>query len=75
MHQACFRLMHYFLSLTYVAISSSLQSKIAQRVSKVKFRKLSIQYKDGLAYIAEQIMGSGSDAQIRRAIKTIEKGV
>lgn len=46
-----------------------------QRVSKVKFRKLSIQYKDGLAYIAEQIMGSGSDAQIRRAIKTIEKGV
>lgn len=46
-----------------------------QRVSKVKFRKLSIQYKDGLAYIAEQILGNGSDAQIRRAIKTIEKGV
>lgn len=45
-----------------------------QRVSKVKFRKLSIQYKDGLAYIAEQILGTGSDGEIRRAIKAIEKG-
>ena len=45
-----------------------------QRVAKVGFRKLSIQYKDGLAYIAEQILGNGSDGIIRRAIKTIEKG-
>ena len=45
-----------------------------QRVSRVKFRKLSIQYKDGLAYIAEQILGNGSDSEIRRAIKAIEKG-
>lgn len=45
-----------------------------QRVSKVKFRKLSIQYKDGLAYIAEQVLGNGSDSEIRRAIKAIEKG-
>ena len=45
-----------------------------QRVAKVGFRKLSIQYKDGLAYIAEQILGNGSDGEIRRAIKTIEKG-
>lgn len=45
-----------------------------QRVAKVGFRKLSIQYKDGLAYIAEQILGDGSDGEIRRAIKTIEKG-
>ena len=46
-----------------------------QRLAKVGFRKLSIQYKDGLAYIAEQILGNGSDGEIRRAIKTIEKGV
>lgn len=45
-----------------------------QRVAKVGFRKLSIQYKDGLAYIAEQILGNGSDGEIRRAIKAIEKG-
>ena len=45
-----------------------------QRVAKVGFRKLSIQYKDGLAYIAEQILGDGSDGEIRRAIKAIEKG-
>ncbi len=45
-----------------------------QRLAKVGFRKLSIQYKDGLAYIAEQILGNGSDGEIRRAIKTIEKG-
>ena len=45
-----------------------------QRLAKVGFRKLSIQYKDGLACIAEQILGNGSDGEIRRAIKTIEKG-
>lgn len=45
-----------------------------QRLAKVGFRKLSIQYKDGLAYIAEQILGNGSDGEIRRVIKTIEKG-
>ena len=45
-----------------------------QRLAKVGFRKLSIQYKDGLAYIAEQILGNGSDGEIRRAIKSIEKG-
>lgn len=45
-----------------------------QRLAKVGFRKLSIQYKDGLAYIAEQILGNGSDGEIRRAIKTIERG-
>lgn len=45
-----------------------------QRFAKVGFRKLSIQYKEGLAYIAEQILGNGSDGEIRRAIKAIEKG-
>ncbi len=45
-----------------------------QRVSKVKFRKLSVQYKDGLAYLAEEILGDASESKVRRAIKTIEKG-
>lgn len=46
-----------------------------QRVAKIKFRKLSIQYKDGLAYLAEEILGDTSESAVRRAIKTIEKGV
>lgn len=46
-----------------------------QRVAKVKFKKLSIQYKDGLAYIAEEILGDTSETRVRRAIKTIERGV
>lgn len=46
-----------------------------QRVAKVKFKKLSIQYKDGLAYISEEILGDTSETRVRRAIKTIERGV
>lgn len=46
-----------------------------QRVAKIKFRKLSVQYKDGLAYIAEEILGDISEMKVRRAIRTIEKGV
>ena len=45
------------------------------RVAKIKFKKLSIQYKDGLAYLAEEILGNVSESNVRRAIKTIEKGV
>lgn len=46
-----------------------------QRVAKIKFKKLSIQYKDSLAYIAEEILGDVSESVIRRTIKSIEKGV
>lgn len=46
-----------------------------QRVAKIKFKKLSVQYKDGLAYLAEEILGDVSESNIRRAIKNIEKGV
>lgn len=46
-----------------------------QRVAKIKFRKLSVQYKDGLEYLAEEILGDSSGMQVRRAIKNIEKGV
>ena len=40
-----------------------------------KFKKLSFQYKDSLAYIAGEILDETSDTQIRKAIKSIEKGV
>ena len=46
-----------------------------QRVAKIKFKKLSIQYKDGLSFLSEEILGDVSETQIRRTIKTIEKGV
>lgn len=46
-----------------------------QRVAKIKLKKLSIQFKDGLAYLAEEILADTSESNIRRAIKFIEKGV
>ena len=45
-----------------------------QRFNKINFKKLSIQYKDGIAYLAEDIMGDISDTQIRRVMKNMEKG-
>ena len=46
-----------------------------QRVQKIKLKKLSVQYKDGLAYIAEEILGDANETRVRKAIKTIERGV
>ena len=46
-----------------------------QRVAKIKFKKLSTQYKDSLVYIVGEILGDTSENQIRRAIKIIERGV
>lgn len=46
-----------------------------QRVAKIKFKKLSVQYKDGLEYLAEEILGDSNGMQVRKAIKNIEKGV
>ena len=46
-----------------------------QRVSKIKFKKLSAQYKDSLVFIVEEILKDVSEGQIRKAVKTIEKGV
>ena len=45
-----------------------------QRVAKIKFKKLSVQYKDGLACLAEEILEIVSESKIRKAIKIIEKG-
>ena len=41
-----------------------------QRVAKIRFKKLSVSYKDGLAYLAEEILENVSEANIR---KTVEK--
>lgn len=46
-----------------------------QRVAKIKFRKLSTQYKDSLIFLAEEILKDVSESKIRRAVKIIEKGV
>ena len=46
-----------------------------QRVAKIKLKKLSVQYKDGLAYLSEEILGDVSESNVRRANKNIERGV
>ena len=46
-----------------------------QRVAKVKLKKLSVTYKDGLAYLTNEILGDISEMKVRRAIKNIERGV
>ena len=45
-----------------------------QRVAKIKFRKLSIQYKESLIYIVLGILNT-TESNVRRIIKTIERGV
>ena len=44
-----------------------------QRVQKIKFRKLSSEYKDSLIFIIQQILEEKNDANIRRTLKNIEK--
>lgn len=53
------------------------QSVIAenQRVAKIKFRKLSAQYKDALMFIAEELLGQSSYAEIKKIFRQLEKGV
>lgn len=45
-----------------------------QRVQKIKFKKLSMQYKDSIGFIAQQILNQKSDSYVRKAIKIIERG-
>lgn len=61
----------------YFPIENGDQSVIYenQRIAKIRFRKLSIEYKDQLEYMSEEILGNVSGSEIRRAIKNIEKGV
>ena len=53
------------------------QSVIAenQRVSKIKFRKLSEQYKEALIYICQQILEQNEYAKMKKIFKQLEKGV
>lgn len=45
-----------------------------QRVAKIKFRKLSTQYKDSLVFIVLEALND-KESNVRRAIKIIERGV
>ena len=45
-----------------------------QRLQKIKLRRLSIQYKESICYMAQQILELNSDSSVRKAIKFIEKG-
>ena len=46
-----------------------------QRVSKIRLRGLTNQYKEGLMYIVVQLLGDENYPQIRKVFKKIEKGV
>ncbi len=46
-----------------------------QRVSKIKFKKLSIQYKEGIIYLASKILEGENSNLLRKTFKKIERGV
>ena len=46
-----------------------------QRVSKIKLKRLSNQYKDGLMYIITKIMENSSLGMVKNAFRKVEKGV
>lgn len=46
-----------------------------QRVSKIKLRKLTQSYKEGLMYIIEQIMEDNEIGNLRKVFRQLERGV
>lgn len=46
-----------------------------QRVSKIKYKRLSDQYKEGLIYIVQQILGDDNYNQFKKLLKQLEKNV
>lgn len=46
-----------------------------QRVSKIKLKGLSNQYKEGLMYVTSQISGEQNYQELKKVFKRIEKGV
>ena len=44
-----------------------------QRLSRIKFKKLTMQYKEAMIELVEQIMDKTSDSDIRKACRLIEK--
>lgn len=63
--------------IIYFPIEVGDQSVIAenQRVAKIKFKKLSAQYKEALIYIVEQILDQNEYAKMKRIFKQLERGV
>ncbi len=53
------------------------QSVIAenQRVAKIKFKKLSVQYKEALMFISEELLGTDSYNGIKKIFRQLEKEV
>lgn len=45
-----------------------------ERIEKIKFKKMSIQFKDTLNYMVQQILGEKDDTNVRKAMKLIERG-
>lgn len=45
-----------------------------QRISKIKFKSLSSTYKEGLAYLATEILEEIPESQIKKVIKILERG-
>lgn len=46
-----------------------------QRVAKIKLKRLSNQYKEGLIYIISQITGEENYSMLKKTLKKIERGV
>ncbi len=46
-----------------------------QRVSKIKLKKLTQSYKEGLMYIIEQIMEDNEIGNLRKVFRQLERGV
>lgn len=45
-----------------------------QRVSKIKYKKLSTQYRDNLLYMLEQIVGDKEYSTVKKVYKQLERG-
>ena len=45
-----------------------------QRLQKIKLKKISLQYKESISFIIQQVLNQNNDSNIRKAIKAIEKG-
>lgn len=46
-----------------------------QRVSKIRLKGLTVQYKEGLIYTVNQITGEESYAELKKVFKKVERGV
>lgn len=68
---------HWSDEIVYFPFEVGDQSVIAenQRVAKIKFKKLSAQYKEALIYIVEQILDQDEYAKMKKIFKQLEKGV